>query len=195
MKKCMSTAGLALLAALVMSVVGVASASALEWLANGSAITTAVKTKSSGTLELEDMGTGILLKCEGTGEGTVGPGAADTQTAATATKCVTLKGLCSSPTAKAVGLPWKTELAVIEGENRDKILTTTAGWEVICGGFIEDTCQGATNVKVTNETSGVDTLFDEKSPGVNCSVGGVGMGLVHGLALVTGPTGTTISVG
>ncbi|HEY2631125.1 MAG TPA: hypothetical protein VGI26_01970 [Solirubrobacteraceae bacterium] len=192
--------GLALVAMFAFFAVSVASASAVEWLIKNEAIAaaTAVKSKSVGKLVLEDMGMS-KIECEGTDAGTVGPGAVDSITAITATGCVAVSGSCEAPvTAKAVGLPWATEL--VAGP-RDKITTVAAGWAVEClvaGIFkIQDTCTGATSTGISNVAAGVDAAFDATSgeTPATCTLTGKATGLVEGTDLNENPAGGQLTVG
>jgi hypothetical protein len=194
--------GLALVAVFAMTAVAAASASAHEWQIGGKAIVTATVTKSKGTLTLTDKKGGIFkeevkLTCKGTDEGTVGPGAADTVTAVTATECKTEKGTCPSPTAKATHLPWKTELVSGTGsEVRDTITSGGSGepgYNVVCAGLVEDECVGNTSTKAENTTGGVNEIFDANSANAKCSRGGANAGEVRGTDLIESPTGGVLT--
>ncbi|MGD0452469.1 MAG: hypothetical protein ABSB69_02625 [Solirubrobacteraceae bacterium] len=170
------------------------SAFALEWKLNKEAIKVATKTKSEGKLTLQDKGAKVKIECEGTDEGTVGPGVKDELTAAKASKCKTLEGTCEEPTAEPLGLPWKTSL--VAGP-RDEI-EGKPGWKVVCkiaGIFkITDECTGATSTGISNVAGGVDATFEEKSKNANCTVGGEGQGVVRGTDLIKSPESGKLTV-
>jgi hypothetical protein len=168
--------------------------------------TKAVTSTDVGGLRMTDkkggaFGEEVTIECNGTDEGTVGPGSKDQLTKATATACKTLKGICESPVAHALHLPWNTTLETVGGEVRDKIENSGAGapgWDVTCvvGGFIkvEDECTGETTTAVANVSGGVALTFDAKSAKANCTRGGAGEGSVLGKDLVENPTGVQLSV-
>ena len=147
-----------------------------------------VTTSSEGTLKLVDKKGGSLkeevaVECTVTEVGAVGAGASDETTEAKATGCRTVAGKCETPSAQAVNLPWQTELTESEAETRDSIKTPTRGpgWKVTCG-KTEDTCEGATSAKITNNTerATVEAIFDAKSAKETCSVGGKETGEISG---------------
>lgn len=156
----------------------------------------AIKGKDVGGLVFEDSGTGVSVKCEIAGEGGVGSGSADEVTSISASKCATVKGSCGSPKAKAVNLPWATELyekpeetEVVEVRDRISNAAKNPGWEVECtvlGIKVKDVCTGEDNVEVENVSGGVDSIFDSRAPKANCSVGGAGTGVVLGTELNEG---------
>jgi hypothetical protein len=204
--------GLALVAAFAITAVAAASASAAPvWKLNGVEIKEAVsvKSKSVGKLKLSDTGAGTEIECEGTDKGKVGPGGKDEVIEITATGCsfVSAKnGSCeaSKPvTAKAVNLPWVTELYEPEvGKIRDHIRAHSGGgapgWVVECtvAGFfkVQDECTGESNTAMSNVTGGVDAIFDATTPKANCSIGGTGTGKVEGTDLNENPVAGTITV-
>jgi len=185
-----------MLAALAFSAVATASASAVEWLDNGAKIGVALSVVTTGLLELEDMGNGVKVHCEGRFLGTVGPGAADEITLAEPLttegdliECPVTKGVAgicpvgATADVEAVHLPWKTTLLEEVGEIRDDIENSGAGvpgYTVKCEGQT-DTCEGATSAKVTPLVSPVPSEFDAKSAGAACK--GV---LFAGEGLITG---------
>jgi hypothetical protein len=157
--KRISITGLMLVAALALSAVAVASASAHEWLIGGKAVAKATKITSEGTLELEDskvIGGAVRVICTGKDEGTVGPGATDEITnitnAAGTSKTIICKfaknakgeeirGACEAeakfaPKAVAVNLPWVTTIETVEARTRDVIRAHAGGgepgWSVTC---------------------------------------------------------------
>jgi len=199
--------GLALVAALALSVVAAASASAHEWLIGGKAIAKATAVTSKGTLELEDSkatGGAVKVSCTGIDKGTVGPGAADEITSITNEKgentitCTFVKnGACeagTAPTAAAVDLPWKTTIEAVEGRTRDVIRENgkgEPGWAVTCKTFlgnITDTCKTKEgNTALAEVAEGVNATFDAFSPKATCSNGGAGAGVVTGTDLIKSP--------
>jgi|ERR1700722_2916997 len=198
------TVGLALVAMFALSAFVASSAfGASEWLNNGAAITAAIKVASKGKLKLSDSKGGLFgekveIECEGTDEGTVGPGTADTVTKITATKCVRITGICPETiTATALHLPWKTTLLLVEEKWRDDIENSGAGapgWNVVCSGTVEDECTAETSTELKNVTGGVEAIFDAKSAKANCTRGGTGAGTVLGNDLNANPTGDVITV-
>lgn len=213
--------GLAFVAVFAVSAVAVASASAAPvWKLNGAELTTATtilsesgvvgKPTEKGKLTLTDIEAGTSIECAGKAEGKVGPGNKDEVTSMEATGCnfVTGKnGSCeaSKPvTAKAVALPWVTELYEPEtGKVRDHIRAHSGGgapgWTVECtvsGIFkVQDTCTGESNTAMNNVTGGVEAVFDAKTPKGNCTIGGAGAGEVKGASLNKNPAGGTLTVG
>ncbi|MGN6587855.1 MAG: hypothetical protein ACTHKT_10375 [Solirubrobacterales bacterium] len=193
--------GLAFSAMLLISGLAVANASAApQWTLNGAAITKAVATSGSGTLELTDekgfFGNTVTVSCTGTTTGTAGPGAADTTSTVTVTSCKTVAGTCGSPSASAVNLPWKTELSTVGGVVRDTIKSDgkgAPGYKVECtvGIRVSDTCTSEEGMpKVTLNTSPVPVIFDEGSGKANCTMGGTGAGHVRGTVTVKSSAGT-----
>jgi hypothetical protein len=187
--------GLVAVAALVMSALAVGSASATvlphEWLLNGKLLGSPVKVHSRGLLLLSDHtppGGETSVHCFGFDSGTVGPHALDLIATITAelegtNNTITCKfdpgktGSCeagTAPTAKAVNLPWHTELTLFPGsELRDMIMKdgqaagVDPGWAITCKtilGNVTDTCTTALgSVKVENVARGVLALFDKVS--------------------------------
>jgi hypothetical protein len=194
--------GLALVAVLAIGVVAASAASALEFLVSGVAVKSPekVSVSLSGTLILEDMGKGspTTIECTGTGTGVVEAAGKGLQETATATSCVTLAGTCASPLAKAIHLPWTTQ---IEGE-RNLISSSGAGapgYEVTCFGIIHDTCEGTTSVGLENMPTETPpdllAIFSAtlSEPG-KCTIGGVNEGLVIGEVLITAAGGLSLAI-
>lgn len=149
------------------------------------------------TESFTDLGIGTTVSCSGSGEGKVGPEAADLQTKLTVSECKTVKGTCGSPMAEAIRLPWKTELYAPGSEEvRDKIMSGGAGnpaWKVTCivlGIKVVDTCEGESNTNAINGEGIVEEIFDSKTPKANCSMGGAGSGVIEGTEKV-GPASST----
>jgi len=204
--------GLALVAAVAFSAFSVASAFALEstWLVDGAKPAAAVAADSTGTLELEDtkagpFGESVAITCEGTDEGTIGPGPADTETKITTSKCKASK-LCSespAPTATALKLPWTTKVELIGAAFYDDIVAGTGEVEykttcTVLGISIEDTCKLVLGrALLENNGSNVNAVFsktDTNQPAGNCSRGGTGTGLVGGTDLNLSTEGLTIAI-
>jgi len=164
--------------------------------------------KTVGKLKLTDMGApggASTIECEGTLEGSVGPGKEDSVTKTTTTSCVRVSGSCEAGhaiTAEPLNLPWKTELLLEGGKVRDMIMNGgkgTPGWKVECTvlGFvkIQDECTGetTTGVSVVKEAEKhlvhftFDGISNEKP--ANCSLGGEKQGLVEGLISILPNTG------
>lgn len=194
--------GLALSAMLLISGLAVTNASAApQWTLNGAAIGSAVSTTGSGTLELTDengfFGSTVTVKCTLTLTGTAGPGAADTISTFAISSCITVSGVCGSPTAGAANLPWKTELATINGVVRDKILADgngSPGFWVSCIVFsntVKDTCTSERlQPAVTLNTSPVPLVFDAGSGTLDCTDGGAGSGHIRGTIALRSSAGT-----
>jgi hypothetical protein len=210
--------GLALVVVFAVSAVAGASASAAPvWKLSGAEITKATtvlsesitegKPAEKGSLKLADKKAGTEIECEGTDEGTVGPGNKDEVTKVEATKCKFIKsGSCEASkavTAKAVELPWITELYEPEaGKIRDHVKAHAGGgapgWKVECtvGGIfkVQDTCTNESNTAMNNVAGGVEAVFDAKTPKAKCSLGGE-EGEVKGADLNKNPSTGTLTVG
>jgi len=100
-----------------------------------------------------------------------------------------------------IHLPWKSELLLPSGETRvDDLKEGTGGepgYEITCKavllGTVTDVCTGKPGSVMTNETGGVNGVFEEAetfNPAGNCSIGGEKEGLVVGTGLVTSTAGT-----
>jgi len=162
---------------------------------------------SSGTLILQDTAQSTTLSCTGSGLGTAGAEGTDGIKTITATACKFVEkkhGSCEETgtvLAKAVNLPWATQLEEVENtktktkEVRDSITSLVAGkesgWAVECTVAkvlkITDTCEGNTSTSArANRTEGtVETEFDkvsEEKP-ATCSVGKGKTGLVGGTVI------------
>jgi hypothetical protein len=160
------------------------------------------ETLSGKPLEIEDKGVGGLkVSCTASSVGTVKPEGEDETTTVTLSSCSPL-GTCTKVTeAKAVHLPWKTQLAGTKTTARDATYEGTGGnpgWLMICEtllGKIEDECtttEGSTAVK--NLTSSVEELFDESSGEGSCTIGGTKEGLTFGAFEVLTLSGEALSV-
>lgn len=206
--------GLALVAVFAFSAVAAASAFAEnEWLLNGAAVTSKIPVLSEAIeLKLADMKGGLFLEeisvlCSGLDLGTVGPKGEDEVTeilnlAGTekTIKCPASSGCGEAEaTVEALNLPWKTKIILKGTEFRDEVGPGTGGgpgYKVTCALGITDSCTSPTaelsSTKLTNETGGVDSLFEaisEEKP-ATCTRGGAKEGLVKGLDTIISDSGT-----
>lgn len=197
--------GAAMLALLALGSLSATAASAHTWDINGSSPSFAEPMKASGTLTFS--ATYLLsYSCPVYMEGKVGPGAAGEITSVTnkvggsPILCTVLSGGLGgweTVEVKAIGLPWKTEIASVGGELRDRILGSGSGWEVFehREGHANQTlvCRGETNTLMQNVPSsfGVEAIYNAKSPSQSCNSPEGGQALkTTGSELVTSPTGT-----
>ncbi|MFZ1153326.1 MAG: hypothetical protein WAN93_00315 [Solirubrobacteraceae bacterium] len=188
--------GLTLVAVLASTAFAASSAFALEstWLVSGAKPTAAVNVDSeSGSTSLEDVkggifGEAVAVTCKVLDKGTVGPGPADTVTAVTLEECATTKGICPSPVATAVNLPWNTKIELIGTAFYDDIVSSgvgNPGYTVSCSGVV-DTCTAMLGRPLDKEnTAGGAVLVefnpaDTNQPAADCTKGGTGQGLVKG---------------
>ncbi|HEV3318902.1 MAG TPA: hypothetical protein VG053_04090 [Solirubrobacteraceae bacterium] len=173
----------------------------MQWLVNGETLKEAAATTSKGTLKFSDSHGGIFdervtLECGVTGKGAVDPAAADEVTQWTLAGCKTTAGICVSPGVSAQNLPWHSELAIVEGSARDKIVSSGKGapkFTLDCEGA-NDECSGSTSTAVENVSGGVDAIFDSRSAKQNCSRGGSGQGSIEGTELIENPSSGTLTV-
>jgi hypothetical protein len=205
-KRMIKMFGLSLAAMLAFGALSAASASALEWQNNGSAITVPVNVKTSGTLDLTDVNGGIFgeevtVRCNGTGTGTVGPGVADKVETVNAAECITVKGTCATePKVKAINLPWDTELIEAESTVRNKILNSgqgAPGWQVECNFGITNVCVSENGSTLQGNLGGpaVTATFDALSGTADCTRGGKEAGFVRGeLTVEAAEEGDSISI-
>jgi len=200
--------GIAAIAMLAFSVVGIASASAatLQWLAATKAIAAAEPSETTGELTLGSTnggGAGIKVKvlCSGIFDGSVGPGPEDLinelltlgkvlVTLAAPLACTNLEG-CEKPEVNAVNLPWLTRLELMGTEAAPVFLDviqkegSEPGWEVTCTfpliGKITETCTApAGGTVLKNGTGGeVTGVFEKEAANeANCTAGGAKSGFV-----------------
>jgi hypothetical protein len=179
-------------------------AGAGEWATQEISETVEVTSSSPTGLELEDSkatGGATVIKCVGSGIGTVGKEGQDSVRKIEATNCEFVKaGSCETsvkPIAHAVNLPWSTRLeervntenSVTEVRDLVRSLTTKPpGWDVECevaGIFkISDTWEGGTSTSAESNRSTGATIgkFDKVSAqeSATCSVGGANAGFVRG---------------
>lgn len=199
--------GLALAAVLAFSAFSAAAAFAeSEWLVDGLPVAAGEKVhvEMTGTLVLEDMGKGspTTVECTGSGLGVVEAGGLDVQEEAVASSCKTLAGTCGGPLAKALNLPWTTEIVLVGGEFRDLVTGGTGGepgYEVTCFSIFHDACLGKTSTGLENMPSEVPpdvlSIFSATlSEAGNCTLGGAGEGLVVGEILIQALEGLSLAV-
>jgi hypothetical protein len=145
-----------------------------------------------GTVTMTDETEHVGVKCEDTGEGTVGPGAAGTDTKWVLTKCAKTEGTCETPTLEAVDLSWATKLEVSEGTLRDTITANgkgAPGFKWVCkvlGFKIENKCTGTMSTVTKNVSTGVEVTFTGKT--LLCNLSG-GVGRVEGTQLIEASAG------
>jgi hypothetical protein len=110
---------------LILAAVAAAGASATLWLANGASLVTKISASGHGKDIFHHEGGifgSIEIECSGLATGTEGPGAEGSSTSVSGlaggeedlVKCVSLKGMCVSPVAHILHLPWKL-LLLLEG--------------------------------------------------------------------------------
>lgn len=191
--------GLALFAVFAFSTAAVtSSAFALEyvlasWLVNGKSITKAegaLPSEGKGELLLEDVTKKGAIVCSGILDGTIGPESLDEITKVLNLSTVEIgeltgKGLeCKGQTtcetgseAWPAGLPWLTELELMEPEGTWWVLIFKAGYHVLClalGGLINEevSCTAAEGAatQALNVTGGVE-LGKETTPNGSCEGG------------------------
>ena len=213
--------GLALFAIFAFSAVITATALAAEeslpaqWLFNGSAVTAALPTLSTGSLLLEDTKTSIgkvAVVCNGKLDGEVNTAGKDKITAVlnSAGTEIVLGGtalLCANETncggeAEVFPelLPWNTQLNLLEPSGKFvDALTSEAGYNVTCtilGLKVVDECTAAigTTTKVENGTSDVVETPGLAEPNGTCSLGGAGAGVIQVVeALIEDTTAGTLA--
>jgi hypothetical protein len=193
------TLGLAFIAALALTTVAAAAASAApEWLDNGFPISSRVTVTQKGILLVTDLRAGIAVECTVTGSGSVGPGAEGEQGAITAVACTTVKGSCSSPHAEWLEVPWSTRLGEFGGKVKNQIVVKSA-WRIKCNGINTDTCAytaSALSVLMTK----LSAVVDEELPVASnentgkCTLFGGTEGDVSGALTIEGLLGNAISI-
>lgn len=178
---------LALVAVFVFGAISVASASALEWLIDGTSATSLISVENIGTLVIEDSKIGLKMACKGVLDGSVGPAGEDEVTEILASGVATSlaaplvcegSGGCSAPAELAgEGLPWHTKLT---GTTEDSIEKSTY-WSMcnVLGFLTEEECT-LTSSKwiVKNGAVDVEVAAGTKiTPAANCTIGGQGSGV------------------
>ena len=203
--------GLALVAAFAFSAVAVASASAHEWLTKaGAKVEKAEKSTTDGLLLLHlkkigalEGGGELTVHCEGSFDGTVGPGAADKVekvlgtkgelgTEASPIKCEVVEStnsICKAKTAVSVipiHVPWATELLLIGSTLYDHFFEEGTngqpGYKTTCNG-IGVTCEGLERAEfLANIETGAEFTFLGELKAEKCTFG-EGFVLGHGVVL------------
>lgn len=151
-----------------------------------------IKAKSVSTLTFEDKSS-FAISCTVTMEGTIGAEGKGEIKSATATGCKNVKG-CSEPeTAKAVHLPWKTQLQEVGETPEDAILNGGSGqpgWLLECtvlGVKAKDECTGESAAEVENVSGGTNLVFKSGLEHLTCTTGGANAGVVAGTELDENP--------
>jgi hypothetical protein len=196
-----------------------------EWLANGAEITANLATTSTGALLLEDTETiagKASVLCEGIFVGSVGANGKDETTqiqnlakepigvlGGLALKCVAEQGCAAATEASPievwpVGLPWKTELFLMEnGTFLDLVSATEVGYELLClilGINAEDKCTAADGeVEIVNDADTGDAAIPAGaivSPNFNCTQSGraTGINVADELASILLTSGELLTV-
>ena len=219
--------GVALAAVFAVAAMTVASASAApvfllaEWLVNGAAITTPHNTDAEGSeilIEETILGIKIDVLCSGIFDGNVQANGVDVVSellALAGGSAINLTNAlvctnslnCPEPLVVASHLPYKTTLELMEEEGSTFFVDLfegsggAPGYEVECmGSGTADECTGNVALKMTNEGSNVDGLFEDAfnmlagDKLANCSVAGTEAGLVEGLGTTLLTTGGTLAV-
>jgi hypothetical protein len=203
------TLGLMLVAMLVISASASATAGALQWLLNGTAVSSAVSVASKSSLEISDSaasGGALAVACEGTDKGTVGPGDRGEVTEIKESECEFHEGedgACEASrevTAAALNLPWLSLVLSVELLTVDRLTAEggkAPGWSVTCtvAGILKvaDECTSSSiEPEVENETSGVGLLYAGEAS--SCSAGTRTSGMVVGPDLIENPTGRSLAV-
>jgi hypothetical protein len=206
--------GFTLLAVLAFSVFSAAAASAEEplWLLDETEVsseTTLGRIMAEGELEMEDMNamgnSGVL--CSSIIVGTMGPGSKglfeeilNLKEEKVELECSIILG-CESSTpvilVEPVGLPWETEL-MLEGEMFILLIKGKPGYRVlnclVLGSSQEDECAGETGVLLENMPTESDVLGIYEGNTGNCTVGGIGQGLINGSVLIFDLEGLLLEV-
>jgi hypothetical protein len=182
-----------------------------EWLANGAEITTNLNSETSGSFKLEDTQTiagSSAFKCSVILDGTIGANGSGEITKVlnlkgeevgvlgglallgegAGTDCQTVAGCAEGSAASPIevyplGLPWKTELFLMEnGEFLDLVSATEVGYEILClilSINAEDTCtsnDGEVLIQNDPVTGDADTPSGSAvTPNAKCTQSGGGM--------------------
>jgi len=158
------------------------------------------KSIATGSLTLIDSKLGIEVSCWGEAYGLVGESNVGRIEKVENISCSSLKGCekTSTPTAKAVNLPWKTELTETEGRLgaslKSEVSGKAAGWAVKCKvAKLEDTDECTTNNGLvtlvgpaytkgffsgTNRWLVLNEFLNASVHKANCSLGGAEAGEV-----------------
>ncbi|HEY3830405.1 MAG TPA: hypothetical protein VGL57_14525 [Solirubrobacteraceae bacterium] len=191
---------LALLVAVLAFAVGPARALASppEWRLDGAVLGETVITPWKGKVKLSNKELGTSVECEENAEGLVKLGYEGKVETMTMSKCVGLKTCESGSTLTALGLPWRTELAVVEGVTRDVVknaLEHPVGYSISCNtalGKLTEECT-ATELDTTtaNGAGGVTATF-LASQKLKCGTR-VGAGVLEGAQAVGASEGGKLS--
>jgi hypothetical protein len=183
------TVGLTLIVTAALSATLASTASAItfllaEWLINGAALTSTLAVEQTGELNIINtngggLGVRVELLCSGILDGTIGINGADeitellnlakeainlTPLTELALSCTNTKN-CTEPLFWAEGLPWKTELQLMEDTESFFVDLLTSGqyyWEcLILGVSVNELCEYATAIKITNIAEGLDAEFSD----------------------------------
>lgn len=170
-----------------------------EWQQGGVALSEATPVKWKGVVWITDSYLEYTAKCEDSGEGTVGPGAAGQATAWTFSGCKLEKaGYCEKFDTKIVNastLPWSTELTVAGGAlyNKTKAEAGSGKFTVNCNskgiGKFADPCN-LPLAALKNTVAGVEATFSSEK--VNCGVGGSGVGTISGSQVIEATKGAAL---
>jgi hypothetical protein len=145
-------------------------------------VTGTEKVTTEATLDLRDKSTllgEVEVQCSGTDEGSIGPKTLDRITTITVLSCTNKKNCSGTIVAKAVNLPWNTELTEKSGTVRDllknagKAASEWPGWEVSCSG-LSDKCttnSGSTLMENTQSNGTVQAIFEKESGKAECTAG------------------------
>jgi hypothetical protein len=180
----------------------------LEWALGGVLVVKSMPVKSNGTLKLTDSKTligSVTIACTGIDKGTVGPKGEDEVTSITNAagekkiKCTSTNKECETPTAEAVGLPWKTHLVEREGKEEDEITAAKEfGWSSECTVKkivkAKDEClTKVTHTTLENVAAGVNAIFSPAVGGkAKCTQSGEETGSVEGPDLNEGEEGAKL---
>ncbi len=204
---------------LAVGTVGVVSASAAEWLAEGKGITAALAMTTVGEFTIGStnglkLGIKSAVLCSGSLIGTVGPGAADQVaevlslagvkvTLAAPLTCTEVE-TCTTSEVAPVNLPWLTTLLDATHDLLVDSVSGEPGWEIVCKtslGTVEETCTTLTQtITLENDATEKDVLgaFFKEVNG-SCTIGGGDTGFMQSsvadgdvlISLTSGETLTT----
>jgi hypothetical protein len=195
--------GLAAVAVLgLTAVMGLSSASAAQWLDNGSPISAAENAS------IMDDGNGLTLahtgglfgartlNCKGSASGTVGPGGADTSGAATVTGCTNVS-MCTNPSANTLNTPWSTSLTSTTVDSINAGTGGNPGWQATCSGVSVNCTKASIALNVSNDTTvtpnRVIATFTTANTSTTCADGGTGT--VSGTVVITLASGHNLRIG
>lgn len=155
------------------------------WLAAGAVISRPEPITWNGSLTLRDTTQTwgeVGVRCEDTGSGKAGAGAAGEMTKWTLSECVPLGNCLTSASIEALALPWHTELLEGAGE----LISETGGLGTpgfslkckVATTTISDECRSLPNPVAANTETAVNVIFSKK--GFICSLGKAGAGHLEG---------------